>query len=178
MDKNFNPRIALKLLPVLAVVPLLILAACSGGEKSNTRTLGNVTFNDHGTKDASGKSSFELEVDDFYFNPTFIKGTPGQTVTLEISSDSSDTTHNFSLASQNVSTDIPQKGKAEVKVTIPQSGVLQFFCKFHTGQGMNGELLSGNASPQAPSSNTGGSGTNQPTPSSNTGGGTNQPSGY
>ncbi len=138
---------ALLVISALAL-PLLVLAACSGGG-SKTRTLGAFKFNDHGTKDASGKSSLELEVDEYYFDPTFIKGTPGQTVTLEISSDST-VTHNFTLKSQNIDQDIAPKGKAEVKVTIPQSGILQFFCKYHAEQGMNGELLSGDTSPAAP----------------------------
>ncbi len=143
---------ALLVISALAL-PLLVLAACSGGG-SKTRTLGAIQFNDHGTKDASGKSSLELEVDEYYYNPTFIKGTPGQQLTLEISNDSN-TTHNFTLKSQNVNQDITPKGKAEVKVTIPQSGVLQFFCNYHSEQGMNGELLSGNASPAAPPSTVG-----------------------
>jgi predicted lipoprotein with Yx(FWY)xxD motif len=34
---------------------------------------------------------------------------------------------------------------------LPQSGVLLFICKLHTTQGMNGELLVGDAQPQAAS---------------------------
>jgi hypothetical protein len=34
-------------------------------------------------------------------------------------------------------------------VTFPQSGGLQFFCKHHTAQGMNGLLLVGDATPQS-----------------------------
>ena len=41
-----------------------------------------------GTGDAtSGK--IELEADDFYFNPTFIKVTPGSTVTLTLKNEGS-----------------------------------------------------------------------------------------
>jgi plastocyanin len=39
-----------------------------------------------------------------------------------------------------------------VEITFPSSGVVRFFCKFHMSRGMNGELLTGDAQPQAVSS--------------------------
>ena len=62
----------------------------------------------------------------------------------------SGTKHNFTVSQQTVDADLDPKGKAQVTVTIPSSGVLQFFCEYHTGRGMNGELLAGSAAPQAP----------------------------
>lgn len=144
-----------------AIATLLLVACSSGGGK--TLTLGNIKVSDHGTKDASGAQNLEVEADDYYFDPTFVRGTPGETLTLEVKNDAN-RTHNISVNGQNVSMDIPAKGNVEVQVKFPQSGVLQFFCKYHTGQGMNGELLVGNATPQAPSGaapggdSTGGSG--------------------
>jgi plastocyanin len=123
-------------------------AAPAGTAASDVIKLGNFSYADHGTRDASGKSEFELEADSFYFGPTFLKGTPGQKLKLEIENEVQ-TTHNFSLSAQQIDKDIPGKGKVEVEVTFPQSGALRFFCKFHTGQGMNGQLLVGNATPQA-----------------------------
>ena len=105
-------------------------------------------YNDHGTKSAQGKTSIELEVDSYYFEPTFVRGDPGQKLEVELKNDAASTTHNFTVTAQNVDTDIPAKGKATITITIPQAGVVGFFCKFHTGQGMNGELLAGDAAPQ------------------------------
>ncbi len=136
------------LIAVLMLLSAGVLVAC-GSSSSKAETLGSTTYNDHGTKSAQGKSSIELEADNYYFEPTFVRGDPGKTVQLELKNDAG-TQHNFSVTSQHIDQDIPAKGSVTISVTIPPSGVMPFFCKFHTGQGMNGELLSGDAKPQAP----------------------------
>lgn len=109
--------------------------------------LGSLTFNNRGLQDARGKDGLELEADDFYFRPTFIQGTPGQKLKLEIANEGK-VQHNFSLEAQQIDQNIAPDGTIEVEVTVPPSGALRFFCKFHVGQGMNGELLAGDAQPQ------------------------------
>lgn len=131
----------------LAPAFVLIALAFGCGSSAHARKLGTATFNDHGTKDASGQTRIGLEADNYYFSPTFVRGKPGQKLTLAIKNESS-TTHNFSATAAGVATDIPAHGSIEVMVTLPPSGVLAFFCKYHSGQGMNGELLVGNAPPQ------------------------------
>jgi plastocyanin len=134
----------------LAAASVIAAAACSSDDGNKTRTLGTLTFTDHGTKDVKGKSDVEFEADSNYFAPTFLRGNPGQKLTLKVENESS-TLHNFSLTAQQVDQDLPGKGKAEIVVTFPQSGVVRFFCKIHADQGMNGELLVGDAAPQAAS---------------------------
>jgi plastocyanin len=102
-------------------------------------TIGSDLANDHGTKDVSGQASLEVELDDFYFNPTVIKGTAGQQVKLELKNEGS-ALHNFTLTDQNIDQDVQSDQSADVTVTIPQSGFLEFFCKYHKGSGMVGEL--------------------------------------
>jgi plastocyanin len=126
----------------------IFAAACSSGG-NKTRNLGSFSASDHGTKDVTTSQTLELEVDSYYFEPTFLRGAAGQALTLEIKNDAK-ITHNFSVKGQASDMDIPAEGTTAVKVTFPQSGVVQFFCKYHTGQGMNGELLVGNATPQPP----------------------------
>src|SRR5207245_5196974 len=82
----------------------------------------------------------ELEADDYYFSPTFLRGRPGQKLTLRVESEAS-TLHNISIPALGIDRNIPPKGKVEVNVTFPSSGVLAFFCKFHGALGMNGQLL-------------------------------------
>ncbi len=106
--------------------------------------LGDLTFSDHGTKEVRGEA--ELEADDYYFAPTFLRSEPGQKLRLEVENESG-TLHNLSIPEQDLDRDIPPKGTVTVEVTIPQSGVVHFFCKFHTALGMNGELLAGDAAP-------------------------------
>lgn len=134
---------------VLALPVAGLLTACSS-ESSKTLTLGSLKYNSHGTESAQGKTSFEIEADSYYFEPTFVRGDPGKTLTIELKNDSS-VQHNFSVTSQNIDQNIPAKGSVMVTVTVPQSGVIPFFCKFHTGQGMNGQVLAGDAQPQAAS---------------------------
>src|SRR5690242_8630826 len=56
-----------------------------------------------GRKDISSKSSasLELEQDDYYFNPTFVKVKPGEKVTVELKNEGG-TTHTFTSDSLNV----------------------------------------------------------------------------
>jgi YVTN family beta-propeller protein len=130
--------------------------AAIAGTAARPLKLGSLTFADHGTKDVSGQAAVEVEADDYYFSPTFIRGVPGQTLTLEIENESS-TMHNLSVPGQAVDRDVPPKQTVRVDVVFPASGVVAFHCKFHSALGMNGELLAGEAAPQALSQNRAGS---------------------
>jgi len=129
---------------VTAPAPGRTAAAPSG--KSKSITLGGVTYADHGIKDLRTLSKLELEADDYYFSPTFLRGKPGQKLTLLIENEAS-TLHNISIPALGIDKDIPPKGKVEADVTFPASGVLAFACKFHGSLGMNGQLLTGDAAP-------------------------------
>jgi plastocyanin len=144
--RKFGARIG-----VLVFVLSLVTAACgkssngtegspSGGEESGgTMTIGSDTANDHGSKDVSGASSVDVEMDNFYFDPTVIKGTAGQQLTINLENEGN-AAHNLSLTDQGVDTDVQPGQKGTVTVTIPQSGFVEFFCKFHKALGMVGEL--------------------------------------
>jgi plastocyanin len=111
----------------------------SGSEGSGTMTIGSDKANDKGTESVAGKDQFELELDNFYFKPTVLKGTLGQELKIELSNDGS-ALHNFTLEAQSIDHDVQSEKKADVTVTFPQSGFLEFFCKYHRGLGMAGEL--------------------------------------
>jgi plastocyanin len=109
-------------------------------ESSGTLTIDGEQANDHGTKDVSGQTEFSVEMDDeFYFEPTVLKGTAGQKLTIELENHGT-LLHNFTLVAQSISKDVQPDQKDTVTVTFPQSGVLPFFCRFHRGSGMIGEL--------------------------------------
>ena len=124
------------------------IASSAEPPKGKSITLGDLTFSDHGTKDVRGQGELDLEADNYYFEPTFLRGTPGQKIKIQIKNDSG-TLHNFSIPEQQIDVDIPRKGKVVVEITFPSSGVVRFICKFHESRGMNGELLTGDAKPQA-----------------------------
>ena len=132
---------------VLVASVALLGAACSKGGGSSTGgkgesgqiKIGSDTANDHGTKSVVGKSDLEVEQDDFYFEPTIIEGKAGQKVKLELKNEGKNL-HNFSIDSLNIDQDVNPDQSATVTVTIPQSGTLEFYCKYHRTQGMVGEL--------------------------------------
>ena len=105
-------------------------------------TISGDAANVHGVKDVSGMDEISLELDDFYFGPTVLKGTPGQQLKIELENESS-TEHNFSLDQQSLDRDVEAGDTATVTVTFPSSGTLQFYCKYHKQLGMVGGLQSG-----------------------------------
>jgi hypothetical protein len=96
------------------------IASFAGTAKGKSITLGVLTFSDHGTKDAEGRHRERVKYAAQHQHPD-----------------------------QHLDFDIPPKGKVVVEMTFPSSGVVRFFCKFHSAKGMNGELLTGDANPQA-----------------------------
>jgi plastocyanin len=143
-------------LSVLILALGLVAAACSSNkstttatpgatspseeESSGTMTINGEKANNHGTKDVSGQTEADVEMDDeFYFEPTVLKGTPGQTLSIKLENGGS-LAHNFTLEAQSVNQDVQPGQDAKVSVTFPQSGILEFFCRFHRSNGMIGEL--------------------------------------
>ncbi len=88
-----------------------------------------------------------LEADDYSFAPAVLRGEPGQRVWLEVEN-ASGMLHNLSIPEQQIDQDIPPHGKVVVEVTIPQSGMVRFFCKLHAPLSMDGRLAAGEATLQ------------------------------
>jgi plastocyanin len=93
----------------------------------------------------TGVSMVEVELNDedgvFYMEPTVLTGTPGQSLTIDLHNESQNgTLHNFSLTEQSIDKDVQASEEADVTVTFPQSGFVEFFCKYHRSNGMAGEL--------------------------------------
>jgi plastocyanin len=133
---------------VLAAVVALVVAACSkkassGGGKI---TINGTQASDHGSKDISGASSIEVELNnsgsDYYFSPTVINGTAGQQVSVDLSN-AGNTPHTFTIDSANVDQELQPGAKATVSVTLPSSGTLVFYCRFHQSLGMLGQFSVG-----------------------------------
>ena len=132
------------LVAALAAALILLAAACGGGDYSSEPAGGTTTESgegsgDHGSKDVSAMSSVDVEMDDFYFEPTVLKGKPGQTLDVELENEGTDE-HNFSIDDQRIDRDVEAGEKATVKVTFSQSGKLSFYCKYHRSEGMTGGL--------------------------------------
>lgn len=98
--------------------------------------------NDHGTENIAGVRDVELEMYDFYFQPTVLSGEAGQTITLEALNEGSNP-HTFTLDTLRVDLEVPPGQNATTKVTFPESGAFLFYCRFHAGGGMRGGLSVG-----------------------------------
>ncbi|HEX2148909.1 MAG TPA: cupredoxin domain-containing protein [Actinomycetota bacterium] len=152
------------LLSIFAVL-VLLTAACGGneGNEGTEETSGSATnteaadgtptpvveetmaltggenANFHEEADVTGDDSVELELDDNYFEPTILKGSAGQEITLELFNEGGNI-HNFSITGQEVDEDLQEGGQQDVGVRFPDSGAVTFFCKYHQELGMRGEL--------------------------------------
>ena len=144
-----------------AAVLVLAVAACGGygggdddESEGGSTTIGGMTAQLHGTKDVSNESGkVEIELYDYYFEPTILKGKAGQKVELELKNEGS-AAHTFTLAEQSVNKEIQPGDETETEVTFPQSGQLKFVCTFHQSQGMIGALQTspGSSSPSTTTS--------------------------
>src|SRR6476660_962902 len=125
---------------VITALSLLFVAAGCGGSSSSSSnesegttstTIMGTQTESHGTKDVSTASGkVELEMYDNYFEPTVLKGKPGQMVELELKNQGK-VAHTFTLSEQSVDKEIQPGDETETQVTFPQSGELKFVCKFH-----------------------------------------------
>jgi plastocyanin len=135
--------------PILAACLLVLLVAACGGngggnkgeeEEGTSTTIAGVQTESHGTKDVSGETGkVEIEMYDNYFEPTVLKGKPGQKVEIELKNEG-EAAHTFTISEQSVDQEVQPGDEAEVEVTLPDSGLLPFVCMFHKSSGMVGEL--------------------------------------
>jgi plastocyanin len=147
-------RRAAAIVSVVALALGLVLAACGDDKSADTSGSGSGTtaaadapvalegtVNNEGTKDVSGDgdTTLEVEMDDDYFKPTFIKAEPGATLTIELKNEGKNQ-HTFSVDDGQVDEKVDPDGKATVEVTVPDSGALRFHCNFHGGSGMQGAI--------------------------------------
>ena len=108
-------------------------------EETKTKTIAGQQVNFKKSATVSGKSSVEIEADDFYFSPTVLKGKPGQTIKVELKNEGT-VTHNFTLPSNHLSKTLSTGQSTELNITFPKSGTVLFHCAFHASQGMRGAL--------------------------------------
>jgi plastocyanin len=121
---------------------VLVTAACGddddgggdGGAEAPVELEG--TVNDEGTGEVSD-GEVEIELDNFYFGPTFTQAEAGSTVTVSLFNEG-DTSHTFTIDSLGVDEELEPEATVEVEVTLPASGAVRYYCHFHADQGMQG----------------------------------------
>jgi plastocyanin len=127
---------------LLAAVAL-VAAGCGGGD-GNKEAKGPLPValegatNNHGTKDA--KDKLEVEADDFYFGPTFVKASSGQQFSVQLKNDGK-ATHTFTITALGVDVQVGPGESRTFTVTAPKNGSVEFHCRFHQSQGMQGAVF-------------------------------------
>jgi plastocyanin len=145
-----------KMLIVVAIVALVAAGCAKSSKKSSTgstTTVGSAgasttaappvslagPVNDHGTKTLTG-SAVDIEQDNFYFNPTFVKASAGATVALTLKNDGK-APHTFTIDSLSVDQVVQPGQTATVNLRLPAGGTVPWYCRFHKSQGMQGAFV-------------------------------------
>jgi plastocyanin len=98
--------------------------------------------NYHGSRVVSSGGPMEMEMDNDYFSPTVLRGTPRSRLTIDLKNEGS-RIHNFSIPGQHVDMNCGVRATGRVTVTFPQNGMLMFFCTYGRSSGMRGALSVG-----------------------------------
>jgi plastocyanin len=127
-----------------AVVGTVVMASFIGmapaGAKASKPVQVDGKVNVKGTKDISSKksASIELEADDYYFEPTFVKVQPGEKVRVTLKNEGS-AAHTFTSDGLNIDQDVAAGKSVKFTITVPSDGTaFAFHCSFHGSMGMQG----------------------------------------
>ena len=148
----------------LAAVATIVLLVGACSSKTNTKpspsgqttpptsssqgTFSSTNANDHGTKNAVSLTTLALELDDRYFEPTFVKAAAGQTLAISLDN-VGELPHTFTIPSLNVDQTLQPGDKMTVNVTLGQSDVA-YYCRFHVASGMWGSFYLGSSPTATP----------------------------
>src|SRR5688572_29457246 len=133
---------------MLLVVIVLVVASCGDDDDETASGSGSAsgsasaaeaeapvelsgTVNIHGETDVSedgDAAAVEMELDDFYFGPTFVKGTSDQTVMVELQNEG-EADHTFTIDSLSIDETLSPGDKKQVEVTVPGDGELAYYCR-------------------------------------------------
>jgi plastocyanin len=148
-------RTSFKIVGLLAVLAF-VAAACSnasstvpaGGDTTSTTNSTGSSDGDgdddaHQTDHVSGDTSVEVEAEDeedqFYFKPSTIIGTAGQSIVIAVQNEGG-VEHTFTIDDQDIDVSLSPEQVREVTVTFPDSGSVEYYCRIHVNLGMKGEL--------------------------------------
>ena len=115
---------------VLLVAAALVVSACGGDDDDS---------GSNGGGDGGGEAqSIEVTAANFAFDPTTIEAEPGQEIEVTLANED-DAEHSFTITDLDVEVEAAGGESADVSFSAPDSGSLEFFCKYHPEQ-MTGEV--------------------------------------
>jgi plastocyanin len=123
-----------------AVLVASFMGVAPAGAKPSKPVQIDGKVNVKGTKDISGKkfSSVEIEADDYYFGPTFVKVQPGEKVRITLKNEG-DSAHTFTSDGLSIDRQVAPGKSTHFTLTVPSDGTaFEFHCNFHGDMGMKG----------------------------------------
>jgi plastocyanin len=125
--------------PALVALVALLAPACTGGGPT-IRLADGQRASAHGEADVAGVTTTVIEMGDDFFQPTVLRGTPGQRLTLTLSNQGN-SLHDFRIAAQHIEAGVEAGTPVTVTVTFPERGAVTFECRYHLLRNMRGELV-------------------------------------
>jgi plastocyanin len=135
--------------PVLTLLVALSLLAAGCGDdgddgatgdtaEETSSTTSTTAATDGGEAGAGGE--VELTAANFQFDPATLT-VPSGTVTIQLTNED-DAAHTVTIDELDVDVEVPGGESAPVEVTVPESGEVVFYCRFHGSPdgGMRGTL--------------------------------------
>ncbi|MEX2395172.1 MAG: cupredoxin domain-containing protein [Actinomycetota bacterium] len=99
---------------------------------------GELEYNDEGTETFTEQDfDVEMALDNFYFEPTFIKS-PGDATAMITLTNEGDVAHTFTSDALDFDEELQPGDSKEIEVAIGTETRYEFYCRFHQGQGMRG----------------------------------------
>ena len=156
---------------LVTILALLATGACSSGGKKSSASSGRTSsttepatstptdasdrasdqpvtmigpVNIHGSKDLGSKTSADLEIDanDFYFDPTFVKAAPGTKLSVTVKN-TGKAQHTFSSVVLGIDEQLAPGQQKTLTITLPKDRqAVEYHCKFHGASGMQGAFYS------------------------------------
>ena len=109
-------------------------------EATDAPASGDIKYNDHGTESFTTESvKLEMELDSFYFEPTFVKLPGDATIQLTLNNES-DAPHTFTSDTLDIDQEVAAGETKEVELPVGTETRYEFYCRFHQGQGMRGAI--------------------------------------
>ncbi len=106
---------------VIALIAILLVGACGGGEETASGEMG---------EDPGGGITTTVVAKDNSFDTAKLEFQPGAEVTVTLENQG-EAEHTFSIEELDVEVEAHGGESAETTFTVPDSGTYEFFCEYH-----------------------------------------------
>ena len=136
-------RIAAAAAAAVVVVLALGAGACGDSDDDDEAATSTTTTAEGAAPGGGGEErTIDLEAKDFEFAPAEPTAPAGAEVTVKLRNTGA-APHTFTIAALGVDEQVAAGETGEATFTMPDTGNVEFVCRFHEGQGMKGTVEPG-----------------------------------